>query len=314
MVAGYLGGAGRTEAIDCAVGANAAACPGGGTAGTGGSTYGDLGKIDDATPGEEHVNGEIWGQTLWDLRARVGVRTARCIVTGGLRLSPENPDFLQARDAILQSALVVGVAQGPVWEVFAARGMGANATTPGYNSLDVTEDFTVPAGLPQPPAPTGSCADPPPVDTPGGGTKPPAGGTNPPGGPGGGSTAEELASALTADLRAALRSLARSRIGKLVRRRRFAAVSFNALTAGRVTIALKAKPPRGRASGAAAVTLAGGSRRVTTAGRYQVRVKLTRKGVRLLRRARRLRVTVSLRFVPASGTALGRTGKLTLRR
>jgi hypothetical protein len=173
--------------------------------------------------------------------------------------------------------------------------------------------FIFPVSLPPPPAPPGTCAHPPALDSPGGGgTKPPAGGPGP--GPGGGPTAAEIATALAADLRAARRSLGKSRISKLLRRRRFAALKFNALAAGRVAVALKAKPPRGRAGAAAAVTLATGSRTVTAAGRYGLPVKLTRKGVRLLRRVRRLRVTVTLRFVPASGAAVSRTAKLTLRR
>jgi len=317
MIAAYLGGAGRTEAIDCAVGASAAVCPGagaGGTAGPGGYTYGDLGLIFAAAPGEEHRNGEIWGQTLWDLRARVGVRTARCIVTGGLRLTPDNPDFLKARDAILQSALVVGVPQGPLWEVFAARGMGANATTDGYNSLEVTEDFTVPANLPAPPAPTGTCADPPPVEPPGGG--PPAGGPGPGPGPGAsGPTAAQFAAALAADLRAGVRALGKLRIKKLVKRRRFNAVAVNALTAGRFSVALKAKPKAGKSRAAArSVTVATGSRAASAAGRYSMQVKLTKKGARMLRRVRRLSVSVSMRFAPETGAALARSAKLTLRR
>jgi hypothetical protein len=306
--AGYLGGApGRTEALDCAIGAGAAACPGGGSAGSGGYTYGDLGKILDADPGEVHANGEIWAQTLWDLRARVGVQTARCIVTGGLRLSPDNPDFLEARDAILQSALVVGVAHTPVWEVFAARGMGADATSPGTASVDVTEDFTVPTGLPEPPAPTGDCgSDAPPPGAPGG--EPPGPGqgaeSDPPGGSGTEPTLAQIASGLGADLTEAARRLGRVKLAKLVQRGGFTATGLDALSAGRYVLALRA----GR------LTVATGSRAVPRAGRYSVRLRLTKQGTRLLRRARRVRARLTLGFVPPFGTAQTRSTKVTLRR
>ena len=77
----------RTEAMDCPVGSTAAACPG--TRGTspGGYTYGDFGRIFDAT-GDVHAAGEIWAQTLWDLRASLGPRLTESLVTRGMELSP----------------------------------------------------------------------------------------------------------------------------------------------------------------------------------------------------------------------------------
>ena len=72
---------------------------------------------------------------------------ARALVTDGLRLTPVDPSFLQARDAILQAALVRGIPQMSVWQVFAARGMGFSATTPGANVFSATEAFDLPEGL-----------------------------------------------------------------------------------------------------------------------------------------------------------------------
>ena len=60
----------RSQAWDCPVGAAASACPGGGTAGTGGYTYGDFGRIS-GLGAEVHADGEIWVETLWDLRTRM---------------------------------------------------------------------------------------------------------------------------------------------------------------------------------------------------------------------------------------------------
>ena len=302
----------RSEPTDCTVGASAAICPGAGTAGSGGYTFGDFGKVNDAFPSEEHFNGEIWAQTLWDLRTRVGVQTARCLVTGGLRLSPASPGFLDSRDSILQSALVVGVPQATVWEVFAARGMGVNATE---TAVPPDEDFTVPSDLPPPPPPTGSCgtAEPPPG---GGGPEPPPSGTPGDGSTTAGPTIAQIASALGADLKPIARALKKLRIGKLLKRHGFTAKGLHALTAGRFTLELTGSAPSGhgaRASGKKA-TIAKGSRTASGAGRYSLKTKLTSKGKRLLRRAHRVNATLTLRFTPPSGPTQKRSATVKLRR
>ena len=99
----------RSQAFDCPVGAAAPACPGSPGAGAGGYTYGDFGRILGFP--EVHADGEIWVETLWDLRAALiaahgaadGVTRARALVTDGMRLSPAYPTFLNMRDAILQA-------------------------------------------------------------------------------------------------------------------------------------------------------------------------------------------------------------------
>ena len=99
----------------------AAACPAAGSAGSGGFTYGDFGKIDGASR-EVHADGEIWAQTLWDLRARGRHPTAaRRLITDGMRLSPPEPSFLDMRNAILlaDQAAGGGAAATPIWTVFA---------------------------------------------------------------------------------------------------------------------------------------------------------------------------------------------------
>ena len=58
----------RSEGLDCPVGSASASCPGKVLAGSGGYTYGDFGRIFGSP--EVHADGEIWGQTLWDLRTR----------------------------------------------------------------------------------------------------------------------------------------------------------------------------------------------------------------------------------------------------
>ena len=118
----------RTQALDCPVGAAAALCPGAGrqapAATRTGTSAGSTG-----TP-EVHADGEIWAETLWDLRAAVGSEVARAIVTQGMRISPPEPTFLDERDAILTAdgqLFPDGDHSGAIWQVFAARGMGSDA-------------------------------------------------------------------------------------------------------------------------------------------------------------------------------------------
>ena len=64
IVTGRLG---RSQPMDCPVGSAGPACPGSPGAGPGGYTYGDLGRVIEQP--ETHADGEIWAETLWDLRA-----------------------------------------------------------------------------------------------------------------------------------------------------------------------------------------------------------------------------------------------------
>jgi len=67
-----------------------------------------------APPAEVHNQGEVWCATLWEVRANlvnkygwaVGNELALQLVTDGMNLSPPNPTFLQARDAIIQADVV----------------------------------------------------------------------------------------------------------------------------------------------------------------------------------------------------------------
>ena len=149
----------RTQPFDCPVGAPAAACPGSGLAGSGGYTYGDFARI--LGGAEVHADGEIWVETLWDLRNSLiaghgradGITRARALVTDGLRLAPANPTFLDMRNAILQSDLTRGFGDRTrIWAVFASRGMGYRASTRGTNDAAPIQDFSVPPAPPPPPA------------------------------------------------------------------------------------------------------------------------------------------------------------------
>jgi subtilisin-like proprotein convertase family protein len=143
----------RRNAIDCTVGsANAANCPGNAT-GTGGWDFGDLGSIGSyGTVGadryarfEVHDEGELWAETLWDLRKGLGAAVTRGLVTEAMRLSPANPSFLDERDAILLADQVAGgTRHAQIWSVFAARGMGYSADVSGPEATRGTAAFDLP--------------------------------------------------------------------------------------------------------------------------------------------------------------------------
>ena len=152
----------RTEPVDCTVGAPAAQCPRRGASsgldGSGGYTYAHFGDIIGSP--EVHADGEIWVQTLMDLRRRlvaelgedVGGAHAESLVTRGMELAPEQPSFLEVRDAMLLADQAAGGTDlKALWEVFAHRGMGVKAKSEGGNDPDPTADFTVPTGLPNRP-------------------------------------------------------------------------------------------------------------------------------------------------------------------
>jgi hypothetical protein len=144
----------RSQPIDCPVGASAGPCPGSGSAGSGGYTFGDFGEICGCGP-EVHADGEIWVETLWDLRTRLiadlggveqGSDKAEQLITGAMRLSPPEPSYLDMRNAILAEATALGdAADGPlhdaVWDVFTNRGMGFFAGVTGSDDTAPAESF-----------------------------------------------------------------------------------------------------------------------------------------------------------------------------
>jgi extracellular elastinolytic metalloproteinase len=134
----------RFDAVDCSVDAVASTCPGGVHTGPGGFTYGDFGKV--AGSPEVHSDGEIWLQTLWQIRQTLDPTTAETLVTRALELSPAAPSYLDMRNAILQADLVNfgGANAAALWTVFANRGMGYFASTTDGSDVTPTEDFSTP--------------------------------------------------------------------------------------------------------------------------------------------------------------------------
>jgi extracellular elastinolytic metalloproteinase len=136
----------RTEPLDCKIGSTDPACDGDpdGSAGTGGYTLGDFARIIGWV--EAHADGEIWMQTLWDLRDALGSAKCRGLLTRALELSAPNPSFLDMRNAILQADVVAtgGADHRLIWEVFARRGMGFYAASLDGMDLSPAEDFSLP--------------------------------------------------------------------------------------------------------------------------------------------------------------------------
>jgi len=104
-----------------------------------------------------HRIGEVWCLALWECRANLmerhgfaGNEMLLQLVVDGMKLTPENPSFLEARDAILQADLVNhgGTNQVGLWRGFAKRGLGWSATVPeSHSTVGIREAFDLPFGI-----------------------------------------------------------------------------------------------------------------------------------------------------------------------
>ena len=164
----------RFEPADCPVGTLIEdRCPGSFPfAGEGGFTFGDFARIFALADSqnnifsipEVHSDGEIWLQTLWQLRTDLiadltsetaGSDAAEEIITEAMRLSPPEPSFLDMRNAILAADETIngGANRDLIWTVFANRGMGFFASVRDSSDITPTESFLPP---PAPGAGTGT--------------------------------------------------------------------------------------------------------------------------------------------------------------
>jgi PKD repeat protein len=119
---------------------------------------GMFGTCSAASASEVHNEGEVWCVTLWDARANlinkygwaVGNQLILQLATDGMKLTPAAPNFLQARDAIIQADLVDtgGANRNELWAAFAKRGMGFSATSPGSSTTTgLVEAYDLPDDL-----------------------------------------------------------------------------------------------------------------------------------------------------------------------
>lgn len=109
-----------------------------------------------------HYIGSLWATVLWDLtwayvdkfgfdpdfyQGSGGNNRVIALVIEGLKLQGCNPDFIDGRDGLLAAdvALTGGANQCLIWDVFAKRGLGINASS-GERSdfIDQVEDFNTP--------------------------------------------------------------------------------------------------------------------------------------------------------------------------
>jgi uncharacterized repeat protein (TIGR01451 family) len=94
---------------------------------------------------EVHNIGEIWALSLWEVRSRIiadpagangdvpsGNQTMLQLTTDALKLTPINPSFVDARDALLDADCATNACANErwIWEGFADRGLGYDAVAP----------------------------------------------------------------------------------------------------------------------------------------------------------------------------------------
>jgi hypothetical protein len=124
--------------------------------------YTDTGGIDRVNV---HAVGSVWCVMLWDLtwnyidkygydsniyNGTGGNNKVMRLIIDAMKLTPANPSLIQCRNAIIQADVNSTNGQNycMIWETFARRGMGVNATSgsnAGVNGIqDQVEDFTEP--------------------------------------------------------------------------------------------------------------------------------------------------------------------------
>ena len=115
------------------------------------------GPTDGSSNPETHSTGEVWCSMLWECYAELLRDTGRLTFTqardrmrqylvAGLKLTPNAPTFVEARDAILAAALANDAADHAAFcAAFARRGLGSVAIAPerhAANNLGAIESFT----------------------------------------------------------------------------------------------------------------------------------------------------------------------------
>ncbi len=106
-------------------------------------------------PEEEHNQGEFWGVVLHEVWAALvktygwyqGNQMAMQLVFLGMTLTPPEPTYTEARDAILlaDQVLTGGANYALLWQAFAKRGLGYRASCPPpYTTRGVRESFDLP--------------------------------------------------------------------------------------------------------------------------------------------------------------------------
>ena len=111
-----------------------------------------------------HGVGSVWAQAAWEVywklvnshgfdpnlfnaAGNAGNQRMMLYVVEGLKNTACNPTFTQVRDGIIQAAVDNhgGEDVCPMWEAFAAFGLGTNAVSSGANGTTPTNGFNIPA-------------------------------------------------------------------------------------------------------------------------------------------------------------------------
>lgn len=97
--------------------------------------------------GSGHPNGEVWATMLYDVREALGVDTTARLVFDGLKGTPAQPDFMDARDAIIAADATSsgGANYCLLWRLFADNGLGTGATFTKASTSPPADDDGVPA-------------------------------------------------------------------------------------------------------------------------------------------------------------------------
>ena len=109
-------------------------------------------------PRQRHSIGTVWSTILWEVRANMinkhgfaGNDMIMQLIVDAMKISPPDPNFVQARDSILLADLArhSGANQCDVlWPGFAKRGLGALAESPFNNEArQLVESFDTPTQL-----------------------------------------------------------------------------------------------------------------------------------------------------------------------
>ncbi len=117
----------------------------------------NFGNIGTGRYDEEHNIGEIWCAILMEMNRKVGKELSLQLVVDALKLTPANPSFIDARDAILRAAgdMLTSVnkplsqeaydrANAGIWAAFAKFGVGTEARSNGASLSGIVPSFKVP--------------------------------------------------------------------------------------------------------------------------------------------------------------------------
>jgi hypothetical protein len=117
-------------------------------------TFNDYGRVADIGL-EEHFDGEIWMEALWEARANLikllgekeGRRRLQMNVIEGLKLQPPRASMIEARDAIILANRTnfKGLGEQDLWNGFAKRGLGVLAQSMTGDSSYVVPSFEPPS-------------------------------------------------------------------------------------------------------------------------------------------------------------------------